>query len=218
MTDKSLKNKAIKIKGKDYVLVSDRVLFFNENFTNGAILTKYELNDDTYIVQATVMPDADNPARCFYGTSQAVIGEGMVNKTAALENAETSAVGRALAMMGIGVLDSIASADEMTKATFNTPRVGAKYATPKQIEWLRREASKISGLDLGEDIDNWIEEKLTLRPERIPVFKVKDAVDKLLQIGESAQKVASKNYDNSLEEVKKIINKDTVLDLNNLPY
>ena len=33
-----------------------------------------------------------------------------------MENAETSAVGRALAMMGIGVIDSIASVDELNKA------------------------------------------------------------------------------------------------------
>jgi len=54
--------------------------------------------------------------RMFTGLAQEVVGQGNVNKTAALENAETSAVGRALAMMGIGVLDSIASYDEMQKA------------------------------------------------------------------------------------------------------
>jgi tetrahydromethanopterin S-methyltransferase subunit D len=36
-----------------------------------------------------------------------------------LENAETSAVGRALAFMGIGVIDSIASVDEINKTTYN---------------------------------------------------------------------------------------------------
>ena len=39
-----------------------------------------------------------------------------MNKTAALENCETSAVGRALGFMGIGVIESIASADEVNKA------------------------------------------------------------------------------------------------------
>ena len=29
MADKSLKNKAIDIKGKSYVLVSDRIIYFN---------------------------------------------------------------------------------------------------------------------------------------------------------------------------------------------
>ena len=33
--DKSLKDRAIDIKWKKYVLVSDRVLYFNENYPNG---------------------------------------------------------------------------------------------------------------------------------------------------------------------------------------
>ena len=41
-TDKSLKDKAIDIKGKKYVLVSDRVLYFNENYPNGCIQTTRE--------------------------------------------------------------------------------------------------------------------------------------------------------------------------------
>lgn len=114
MTNKSLKNKAISIKGKQYVLVSDRVLFFNENYPEGYITTKLlsEPSAEMVVIRATVHVGD----RKFTGHSQAVWGEGMVNKTAALENAETSAVGRALAMMGIGVIDSIASGDEVNKA------------------------------------------------------------------------------------------------------
>jgi hypothetical protein len=33
-------DKAIKIKGKDYVLVKDRVLAFNEYYPNGCIITE----------------------------------------------------------------------------------------------------------------------------------------------------------------------------------
>lgn len=107
----------VSIKGKDYVLVKDRLLFFNENYPKGAIkteLVKYE--NGQVIVCAKVYPDVSVPDRYFTGWSQAKESDGMVNKTAALENAETSAVGRALAMMGIGVLESLASADEMVKA------------------------------------------------------------------------------------------------------
>ena len=43
--DKSLKNRAIDIKGKKYVLVSDRVLYFNENYPNGSIQTTRESVD-----------------------------------------------------------------------------------------------------------------------------------------------------------------------------
>ena len=51
------------------------------------------------IVKAFVVPDVDKPQRMFTGYSQAKRGDGFINKTSALENAETSAVGRALAMM-----------------------------------------------------------------------------------------------------------------------
>lgn len=115
---KDLKEKAIKIQGKSYVLVSDRILYFNETYPNGSIQTQMvdAMGDETIVIKALVTPDVENANRVFTGYSQAVIGQGMVNKTAALENAETSAVGRALAMMGIGVIDSVASVDEMRKA------------------------------------------------------------------------------------------------------
>jgi len=74
------------------------------------------------VIKAQIIPDIETPDRYFTGYSQAKWGEGMVNKTSALENAETSAVGRALAMLGIGVIDSVASADEMTKAGVNTKK------------------------------------------------------------------------------------------------
>ena len=143
MTSKSLTSKAIDIKGKKYVLVSDRVQFFNKNYPNGSIITNLvsEPTSEMIIIQAIVRPDIKESMRQFTAYSQAVIGDGMVNKTAALENAETSAVGRALGFMGIGVIESIASADEMHKARVNSAPVGHstttdRYVTAKQVTLL----------------------------------------------------------------------------------
>jgi len=111
-----LKDKAIDIKGKKYVLVSDRVLYFNEHYPNWSIQTTRESVGDMEVVKAFVVPDMEQPNRMFTWYSQAKRGDGFINKTSALENAETSAVGRALAFMWIGVIDSIASADEVNKA------------------------------------------------------------------------------------------------------
>jgi hypothetical protein len=116
---KSLKNKAIDIKGKKYVLVADRIIYFNETYPNGMIQTELLESTDRVVFRAVVTPDIDKPDRIFNGYSQAVWGDGYINKTSALENAETSAVGRALAMMGIGVIDSVASVDEIKKAETN---------------------------------------------------------------------------------------------------
>ena len=113
---KQLTDKAIDIKGKKYVLVSDRVLYFNETYPNGSITTERFSEWELEIVKATITPDCAKPERYFTGYSQAKWGDWFINKTSALENAETSAVGRALAMMWIGVIDSIASADEINKA------------------------------------------------------------------------------------------------------
>jgi len=113
-----LQDKAIELKGKKYILVSDRVVYFNDTFPNGCIQTLLlsAPTDDVVFMRAMVTPDMTNPTRFFTGYSQAKWGEGFVNKTSAVENCETSAVGRALGMMGIGVIDSIASLDEINKA------------------------------------------------------------------------------------------------------
>jgi len=115
---KDLKDKAIDFKGKKYVLVSDRVLYFNETYPEGSITTELVTNDEMVVIKATVKP---NEKQTFTGYSQATWGEGYINKTSALENAETSAVGRALAFMGIGVIESIASIDEINKTTTTKP-------------------------------------------------------------------------------------------------
>ena len=129
----NLNAKAIDIKGKKYVLVSDRVLYFNETYPNGMIRTHLLSNPDSelVVVKAQVIPDLTNPDRFFTGHSQAKWGDGYINKTSALENAETSAVGRTLAMMGIGVIDSIASADEIKKTTHYP--VNTKFVEPKDV-------------------------------------------------------------------------------------
>lgn len=122
---KELKDKAIDIKGKKYVLVADRVLYFNDQYPKGSITTELVTNpsDELVVIKATIHPDGwQIGARTFTAYSQAKWGDGYINKTSALENAETSAVGRALAFMGIGVLESgIASADEIQKATTAKP-------------------------------------------------------------------------------------------------
>lgn len=121
--DKSLSNKAIDFKGSKYVLVSDRVIFFNETYPNGSIVTELvnNVDDPIIVMKAIVTPDVDKPERKFVDYSQAKWGDGFVNKTSALENCSTSAVGRALAYLGIGVIDSIASVDEINKAQTSQP-------------------------------------------------------------------------------------------------
>ena len=73
-------SKAIKIQGKSYVLVSDRVNFFNEAYPNGCIKTEKLESSERVEFRATVVPDSDKPERYFTGHSQAQWGQGMVSR------------------------------------------------------------------------------------------------------------------------------------------
>lgn len=200
---KDLKEKAINIKGKEYVLVSDRVIYFNENYENGAIEPSYDLIGDTYHFKAVVTPDVEKPLRRFVGHSQATIGDGMVNKTAAMENAETSAVGRALAMMGIGVIESIASADEINKAT-GSRGTSFNKATDKQIKTIYDTVQRITGIDNKADMDAWLEIKTGVTPDKLTTKSAGAVISKLFD-------AESNIKSNGITESKKEL--DTVVDV-----
>lgn len=109
--------KTINIKGKEYVPVVERVKEFHKLWTYGKISTEIISNDDKrVIVKATVTTKmtGDTMEQTFTGHSQAEWGKGMMGDVA-LEIAETSAIGRALGFANIGLIDGIASADEMRK-------------------------------------------------------------------------------------------------------
>lgn len=122
MTDKQLTDKAIKFKGSDYVQVKDRVLYLADEYEwRYSIQTEYEYFESSkmWVVKATltIWDKEHKEFSTFNGLAQEIEWTSFINKTSALENAETSAIGRACAMAWIGVIDSIASIDEINKAT-----------------------------------------------------------------------------------------------------
>lgn len=188
MTNKSLEGKAIDIKNKKYVLVSDRVIYFNEQYPNGSITTELisDPTADRVIVKATVLPDIDKPERKFSDYSQALWGDGFINKASAIENCSTSAVGRALSYMGIGVIDSIASVDEINKAQSTTgTNMGATYttnapATVAQATIMLNKAKEYSGLGTKEAVLNWFYEKTGMQLGQVKKIEV-DNIIKFLE-------------------------------------
>lgn len=101
--------------GKIYVEVAKRLQGFWSLYPNGRILTRwFELTDDHAVCIAEVY---DGDTLITTGTAREDKGAGFVNKTSYIENAETSAVGRALGILGIGSVDSVASYDEVQQAT-----------------------------------------------------------------------------------------------------
>lgn len=111
--------KTINIKGKEYVMVVDRVKEFHIQYPDGDISTEIVSDNGTRVVVKAVVSTTTKKAeadmyRQFTGHSQAEWGKGMMGDVA-LEIAETSAIGRALGFANIGLLDGIASADEIRK-------------------------------------------------------------------------------------------------------
>jgi hypothetical protein len=103
--------KTINIKGKEYVPVVERVKEAHKLHDDLQIETDIvEFENERILVKATVTLKG----KIYNGHSQAVFGKGMMGDVA-LEVAETSAVGRALGFANIGLIDGIASADEMRK-------------------------------------------------------------------------------------------------------
>ena len=109
--------KTINIKGKEYVMVHERIRAFHELYPKGCILTEVvNQNESNILMCCKVYPDSSDFTRCFTGYAFEKNSGGMVNTTSHVENCETSAVGRALGFLGIGVETSIATAEEVGNA------------------------------------------------------------------------------------------------------
>ena len=111
--------KTVNIKGKEYIPVNERLKYLAANFIY-SINTDYQYFQEQkmWVVKATLCITNGNQLTTFTGLAQEIESSNYkdVNHTSALENAETSAVGRACAMAGIGIDTGIASADEVSKA------------------------------------------------------------------------------------------------------
>ena len=111
-------NKEIKttnIKGKDYAEVNQRIKVFRMLYPNGCIQTSIESLENGVVVMKAVVKDEEDHV---LGTGYAYEKESssFINKTSYIENCETSAVGRALGMLGIGIDTSVASYEEVANA------------------------------------------------------------------------------------------------------
>lgn len=106
----------VSIHGKDYATVAYRLQCFRELHPNGHIFTTLESDDGTTIVMKCLIYFSEHEMPIATGWAEEVRGSSNINKTSALENCETSAVGRALGFAGFGSAESIASADEVEVA------------------------------------------------------------------------------------------------------
>lgn len=127
------KKETVRIHNKDYETVASRVNRFRQHdeHKNLAIRTELILADENYvIIKASIVDIVKNADEATIGEFVLATGYAEekrnstnINKTSALENAETSAIGRALAAFGYAGTE-YASADEVANAI-------SQQATPK---------------------------------------------------------------------------------------
>lgn len=138
----------------DYAEVAERLPLFWKDCPRGRIITEIIVDDGTRIVmRAELYADIGDTVPTTTGFAEEVRGSSMVNKTSALENCETSAIGRALANYQFQGSKKRASLEEMVKvyrqgeqAVGDAPAAAPRTAslgssseppTPKQLALLR---------------------------------------------------------------------------------
>lgn len=142
----------VNIRGKEYQTVAKRINDFKELYKNDfSIITEIVKNDDVVVMKASIM---DGEKVLSTGYAEEVRGSSNINKTSALENAETSAVGRALAFFGFGGTE-IASANEVSNAIVNQAKIEASEDHISYIASVRDFLPSI--LHIKNGIQNYID-------------------------------------------------------------
>lgn len=116
-----------------YAPVADRIQLFYERYPNGRLVTELvSRHDGETIFRALAYRDDADPHPAATGWAAERDDDGDVNAVACLENAETSAIGRALANLGFTASLRRPSREEMAKADRARRRLTITPAAPTE--------------------------------------------------------------------------------------
>jgi len=126
--------KSVNIKGKEYITVNERLIYFRSqpNFKGWRISEDVvSLDEKEGLFKVTIInPEGFEMA---VAHAQEYRDSSYINKTSFVENGFTSALGRALGYLGIGINTAIASADEVETAINNQPTNDKEWLKENQL-------------------------------------------------------------------------------------
>lgn len=117
----------------DYVPVNERLEQFYSDHPGGRVLTailEHEAEAGFILMRAEVYRTQEDNGPAATGHAFEYRAEGYVNKTSYIENCETSAVGRALALLGYEIKRGIASREEMQKVERHSQDIKVQPINP----------------------------------------------------------------------------------------
>ena len=139
--------------GKEYVQVDERIRYLRENYPNASLLSEMISNENGVCVFKTSLVIDDKVVAV--GHAYEKEGSTFINKTSYIENAETSSWGRCLANYGIGIMQGVASADEVANAIKQQEeietKIGQYLAT---ISECIGESDGVGAVELWREIKN----------------------------------------------------------------
>jgi hypothetical protein len=201
------KDKEGNIIRNEYAQVNERIKAFRMLCPGGAIETELLSNENGICVFKAIVKDEEGRV-LGTGTAYEKQGSSFINQTSYIENCETSAVGRALGMLGLGIDVSVASAEEVQNAIINqTPTkedaeiyklTFGKY-TGKTIKEVYEQDKGYIDWILGNSHDEYLLKVIELiTGKRVPTKEEQDEILDLMK--EIMELCDEKNVD--LEKVK----------------
>ena len=137
-----MSNGVVNIHGREYKTVALRVSEFKEKHPDWSILTDLVSADSEVVVmKATIMDDVARVRGTGY--AEEYRSSSKINRTSAMENAETSAIGRALAACGLAGTE-YASADEVANAISQQNEQEALQPLLKMADVLRENFASVA--------------------------------------------------------------------------
>lgn len=141
--------KTLSLGKKEYAEVAERVKAFRKLYPDGIIQTDLVKNvGGEIIIKAFICNENGHVMATGYAKEKE--GSTQINRTSALENCETSAVGRALGFLGLTGGASIASYEEVANAKLK--QEGALLATTTEKQGLI-ESARAKGLTVDDILD-----------------------------------------------------------------